>query len=52
MIETFNAEIKAEYPALGQAAGSVVKKAYDFLEELTLLIPGKGQLVKADKVGK
>ena len=51
MIETFNAEIKAEYPGLGQAAGAVVKKAYDFLEELTLLIPGKGQLVKADKVG-
>lgn len=52
MIETFNAEIKAEYPGLGQAAGSVVKKAYNFLEELTMLIPGKGRLVKEDKVQK
>jgi len=51
MIETFNAEIKAEYPSLGQAAGAVVKKAYNFLEELVDLVPIKG-LPLEDKVLK
>lgn len=51
MIETFEAEIKAEYPSLGQAAGAVVKKAYNFLEELVGLVPIKG-LPLEDKVLK
>ena len=32
MIETFNAEIKAEYPGMGQAAGAALITGYDNLE--------------------
>lgn len=39
MIDSFEAEIKAEYPGVMQVAGGIVKKAYDFIENLTTKVP-------------
>ncbi|AXH73655.1 MAG: DNA pilot protein [Microviridae sp.] len=48
-IEKFNAEIKAEYPSMGDVAGSIAKKAYKTLQNIENYLKGETQPIK-DKV--
>jgi len=52
LIETFKAEIDAEYPGIGEVGGSILKKAYNYIENLENLVNGKGYQNPEDKVNK